>query len=92
MSTNKATIQWLGRQEEFEYADSVAGYVLVAVRLLVGYWFLHSGWGKFAFVSGESFSTAGYLENAQSPIAGALRVRRRDALAARVHQRDDPSR
>ncbi|MDF9744848.1 DoxX family protein [Natrinema salsiterrestre] len=74
MSTNEATIQWLGRREEFEYADSVAGYVLVAVRLLVGYWFLHSGWTKFAFVAGEPFDAAGYLQNASSPIAGLFEV------------------
>ncbi|WP_226480878.1 DoxX family protein [Natrinema amylolyticum] len=74
MSTNEATVQWLGRREEFEYADSVAGYVLVVVRLLVGYWFLHSGWTKFAFVAGEPFNAAGYLQNAQSPIAGLFEV------------------
>lgn len=74
MSTNEATVQWLGRREAFEYADSVAGYTLVAVRLLVGYWFLHSGWGKFAFVAGEPFTAAGYLQNTQSPIAGLFEV------------------
>ncbi|WP_226004422.1 DoxX family protein [Natrinema salinisoli] len=74
MTTNEATVQWLGRREEFEYADSVAGYVLVAVRLLVGYWFLHSGWTKFAFVAGEPFDAAGYLQNASSPIAGLFEV------------------
>ncbi|WP_254531783.1 DoxX family protein [Natrinema gelatinilyticum] len=74
MSTNDATIQWFGRRETFEYADSIAGYVLVAVRLLVGYWFLHSGWGKFAFVAGDPFSAAGYLQNAQSPIAWLFEI------------------
>ncbi|WP_135821933.1 DoxX family protein [Halostella litorea] len=73
MATNEATVDWLGREQEFEYAGSVAGYVTVLVRLVVGYWFLMSGWGKFAFVAGEPFSAAGYLANAGgSPISGLL--------------------
>ncbi|WP_375137270.1 MULTISPECIES: DoxX family protein [Halostella] len=61
----------MGREEEFEYAGSVAGYVTVLVRLVVGYWFLHAGWGKFGFVAGEPFDAGGYLANADgSPIAG----------------------
>ncbi|WP_265109057.1 DoxX family protein [Halosolutus halophilus] len=74
MATNQATVQWLGKQQEFEYADSVAGYVMVGVRLIVGYWFLTSGWGKFAFVAGEPFNAAGYLQNAESPIAWLFEI------------------
>ncbi|MFC6718027.1 DoxX family protein [Natrialbaceae archaeon GCM10025810] len=69
MSTTQPTVDWLGERHEFEYADSVAGYVTVLVRLIVGYWFLHAGWGKFAFVAGEPFDASGYLANAESPIA-----------------------
>ena len=69
MATNEATVQWLGRRQEFEYADGVAGYTLVLIRLVVGYWFLHAGWTKFAFVAGEPFDAAGYLANAETPIA-----------------------
>ncbi|SER22831.1 DoxX family protein [Natrinema salaciae] len=74
MSTTEATVQWPGRRNEFEHAGPAASYVLVAARLLVGYWFLSSGWGKFAFVAGEPFDAAGYLQNAQSPIAGRFEV------------------
>ncbi|PGF16387.1 quinol oxidase [Natrinema sp. CBA1119] len=74
MSTNEATIQWFGKREEFEYADSVAGYVLVGIRLIVGYWFLHAGWGKFGFVAGEPFDAAGYLQHAESPIVGLFEI------------------
>ncbi|MFC4542597.1 TQO small subunit DoxD [Halosolutus amylolyticus] len=74
MATNQATVQWLGRQQEFEYADSVAGYVMVGIRLIVGYWFLHAGWTKFAFVAGEPFDAAGYLMHAETPIAGLFEI------------------
>lgn len=37
MATNEATVKWLGRRQEFEYADGVAGYTLVLIRLVVGY-------------------------------------------------------
>ena len=69
MATTEATVQWLGRRQEFEYADGVAGYTLVLIRLVVGYWFLHAGWTKFAFVAGEPFDATGYLAHAETPIA-----------------------
>ena len=70
MSTRQ--VNWLGEHVNFEYAESVAGYWTVALRLVTGYWFLHAGWTKFAFVSGEPFSAAGWLANAPaaSPFAG----------------------
>lgn len=67
-TTNKTNA--LGTGYDFEEAGPAAGYVLLAVRLIVGYWFLHAGWTKFAFVAGEPFDAAGYLANAQTPIAG----------------------
>jgi len=69
MATNQSTVTLLGARHDFEYADSVAGYTTLLVRLVVGYWFLQAGWTKFAFVAGEPFSAAGYLANADSPIA-----------------------
>ncbi|ADQ68486.1 doxx protein [Halogeometricum borinquense DSM 11551] len=56
----------------FDLQGTLAGYWLVAVRLITGYWFLHAGWNKFAFVSGESFDAAGYLLNGTtaSPLHG----------------------
>ncbi|GAB3671092.1 DoxX family protein [Halopiger thermotolerans] len=69
MAANEATVKWFGRRQEFEYADGAAGYALVLIRLVVGYWFLHAGWTKFAFVAGEPFDAAGYLANAETPIA-----------------------
>ena len=68
MSTKR--VNWLGERVTFEYAESVAGYWVVALRLITGYWFLHAGWTKFAFVAGEPFSAAGYLANA--PAASPL--------------------
>jgi len=38
-----------------------ATYLLLAVWLITGYWFLHAGWTKFAFVAGEPFDASGYL-------------------------------
>ncbi|WP_225336348.1 DoxX family protein [Halomicrobium urmianum] len=70
MATNQPTIELLGEERDFEYADGVAGYVLVLTRLIVGYWFLHAGWTKFAFVAGEPFDAAGFLANAGGPLAG----------------------
>ena len=71
MATNEATVDRPGRERRFEYAGSVVGYVTVMVRLVVGYWFLHAGWGMFGFVAGEPFDDGGYLANADgSPIAG----------------------
>jgi len=70
MATNQTqTVTLLGTRHDFEYADTVAGYVTLLVRLVVGYWFLMAGWNKFAFVAGEPFTAAGYLANAQTPIA-----------------------
>ena len=63
-------VNWLGERVTFEYAESVAGYWVVALRLITGYWILHAGWTKFAFVAGEPFSAAGYLVNA--PAASPL--------------------
>jgi thiosulfate dehydrogenase [quinone] large subunit len=68
MTTNNTT-NILGTGYDFDRAGPAAGYVMLAVRLIVGYWFLHAGWTKFAFVAGEPFSAAGYLANAESPIA-----------------------
>jgi len=56
-------------QPTFEDGGAAAGYLLLAVRLITGYWFLHAGWTKFAFVAGEPFDATGYLANADSPIA-----------------------
>ncbi|SFR33943.1 DoxX family protein [Halogeometricum limi] len=57
---------------DFDLQGTIAGYWLVALRLITGYWFLHAGWTKFAFVSGDAFDASGYLANgtAGSPING----------------------
>ncbi|MDS0297491.1 DoxX family membrane protein [Halogeometricum sp. S1BR25-6] len=55
---------------EFDLQGTIAGYWLVALRLITGYWFLHAGWTKFAFVSGEAFDASGYLANNSGPIQG----------------------
>jgi thiosulfate dehydrogenase [quinone] large subunit len=70
MTTNR--VEWFGKPMEFEYAESVTGYMTVVIRLITGYWFLNAGVGKFAVVSGEAFSAAGWLANgtAGSPIHG----------------------
>jgi len=68
MTTNQ-TPALLGARYDFEDAATVASYTMLLVRLVVGYWFLHAGWAKFAFVAGEPFDAAGYLANADSPIA-----------------------
>ena len=67
-----STGQLARKRVTFEYAESVAGYWIVALRLITGYWILHAGWTKFAFVAGEPFSAAGYLANAPaaSPLTG----------------------
>jgi thiosulfate dehydrogenase [quinone] large subunit len=56
----------------FDLQGTLAGYWLVALRLITGYWFLHAGWTKFGFVSGEAFDASGYLLHATggSPIHG----------------------
>ncbi|MFB6232710.1 MAG: DoxX family protein [Haloarculaceae archaeon] len=69
MTTNQTTPTDFGLRRQFNDLGTGAGYTLLLVRLVTGYWFLHSGWTKFAFVAGEPFSAAGYLANAQSPIA-----------------------
>lgn len=68
MSTKQAEL--LGNQIEFDYAESVAGYVTVAFRLITGWWFFMAGWGKLT--AAEPFSAAGYLANAPaaSPLQG----------------------
>jgi len=55
-------------------AHSLSAWFVLALRLMMGYAFLHAGWTKFAFVSGEAFDATGYLLHATasngSPIAG----------------------
>ncbi|WP_129114334.1 DoxX family protein [Halegenticoccus tardaugens] len=72
MTTNNASINWLGAEKPFEYSESAAGYLTVLLRLITGYWFLHAGYTKFAFVAGEPFDASGYLLNAPgaSPLQG----------------------
>lgn len=67
--TTTQTTPLVGRTDAFDDAGSAATYLLLAVRLITGYWFLHAGWTKFAFVAGEPFDATGYLANADSPIA-----------------------
>ncbi|MFC4356989.1 DoxX family protein [Halobium salinum] len=71
MTTNTTTRQatWFGRTVDFDYADSVAAYTVVLLRLVTGYWFLHAGYTKFG-----SFDASGWLVNATaaSPIHGFL--------------------
>ncbi|TQQ83498.1 DoxX family protein [Halonotius terrestris] len=69
MTTNQTTTTGLGLRRQFNDLGTGAGYTLLLVRLVTGYWFLHAGWTKFAFVAGEPFTAAGYLANADSPIA-----------------------
>ncbi|WP_336025571.1 TQO small subunit DoxD [Halobellus salinisoli] len=59
---------------DFDLQGTLAGYWVAVLRVLTGYWFLHAGITKFAFVSGEPFSAQGYLANAPaaSPIQGFL--------------------
>ncbi len=68
MSTKQ--VYWLGEHVNFEYAESVAGYWTVALRIVTGYWFLHAGLDKL--LAAEPFSAAGYLANAPaaSPLSG----------------------
>ncbi|MFC7205449.1 DoxX family membrane protein [Haloferax namakaokahaiae] len=61
MTTN-AQVEMLGRQIEFNYAEGVTGYVLVLVRLLTGYWFLHAGVTKY--LGAEPFNAAGWMTGA----------------------------
>lgn len=43
-------------------AHSLSAWFVLALRLMMGYAFLHAGWTKFAFVSGEAFDATGYLK------------------------------
>lgn len=74
MTTTKTTINAFGNTYKLQDVGPGAGYAILAVRLVVGYWFLHAGWGKFAFVAGEPFDAAGYLANAETPIAGLFQL------------------
>ena len=67
-----STVKLFGRPVEFTYDESITGYLTVFLRLITGYWFLNAGTSKFAFISGEPFSAAGWLANgtAASPIHG----------------------
>lgn len=67
--TTTQTTSLFGRTDAFDDAGSAATSLLLAVRLITGYWFLHAGWTKFTFVAGEPFDASGYLANADSPIA-----------------------
>ncbi|MFB6154364.1 MAG: DoxX family protein [Haloferacaceae archaeon] len=62
MSTDAKQASWFGNSVEFDYADTVAGYAIVAVRLITGYWMLHAGIGKLT--GPEAFSAAGWLTGA----------------------------
>ncbi|MFD1598079.1 DoxX family protein [Halobellus rarus] len=60
-----------GNVLDFDLQGTLAGYWIVALRVITGYWFLHAGYTKFSFVAGEPFDASGYLLNASgSPIAG----------------------
>jgi DoxX. len=69
MTTNQTTTAGFGLRRQFDDLGTGAGYTLLLVRLVTGYWFLHAGWTRFAFVAGQPFDATGYLANAQSPIA-----------------------
>ncbi len=73
MTTTQTTTVF-GAGDYLQRAGSGATSLLVAVRLIVGYWFLHAGWTKFAFVAGEPFDATGYLANAESPIAWLFEI------------------
>lgn len=62
----------LGNPVEFDLNGTLAGYWAAALRIVTGYWFLHAGVTKFAFVAGEPFDASGYLLNGTggSPIHG----------------------
>ena len=73
MTTTQPTTVF-GAGEYLQRAGNGAKSLLVAVRLVVGYWFLHAGWTKFAFVAGEPFDATGYLANAESPLAWLFEI------------------
>ena len=69
MTATKQTETGLHLGRQFDDLGTGASYTLLLARLITGYWFLHAGWTKFAFVAGEPFDATGYLANAESPIA-----------------------
>jgi thiosulfate dehydrogenase [quinone] large subunit len=62
----------LANPVEFDLNGTLAGHWAAALRVVTGYWFLHAGVTKFAFVAGEPFDASGWLLNATgaSPIHG----------------------
>jgi thiosulfate dehydrogenase [quinone] large subunit len=67
-----STRQQLDSPVEFDLNGTFAGYWAAALRIITGYWFLHAGVTKFAFVAGEPFDASGWMLNATggSPIHG----------------------
>ncbi|SFF80867.1 thiosulfate dehydrogenase [quinone] large subunit [Halopelagius inordinatus] len=56
---------------DFELGGTLAGYWTAVLRIVVGYWFLHSGVGKL--MAPEAFDASGWMLNATaSPIHGFL--------------------
>jgi thiosulfate dehydrogenase [quinone] large subunit len=76
MATTQApetvTMDRLTNALQLDYAEGVAGYVMVMVRLLTGWWFLHAGIGKL--MAPEPFNAAGWLVQGTqgAPIHGFL--------------------
>ena len=70
--TTQATTDWFGNAVEFDYAEGVAGYVTVLVRLVTGWWFFHAGYTKL--LAPEPFDAAGWLVQGTqgAPIHGFL--------------------
>jgi thiosulfate dehydrogenase [quinone] large subunit len=70
--TTQATTDWFGNAIKFDYAEGVAGYVTVLVRLVTGWWFFHAGLGKLT--AAEPFDAAGWLVQGTqgAPIHGFL--------------------
>ena len=67
-----STQQTLNSPVEFDLNGTFAGYWAAALSIVTGYWFLHAGVTKFAFVAGEPFDASGWMLNATggSPIHG----------------------
>jgi thiosulfate dehydrogenase [quinone] large subunit len=67
-----STRQRLDNPVEFDLNGTLAGYWVAALRIITGYWFLHAGVTKFAFIAGEPFDASGWMLNATggSPIHG----------------------
>jgi thiosulfate dehydrogenase [quinone] large subunit len=75
MATTESTqARTVSNALDFELSGTFAGYWVAVLRVITGYWFLHAGWTKFAFVSGEPFNAGGWMANATagSPIHGFL--------------------